>query len=156
MCLTGCLLLMRMAAAYAADSTATAALRGATWQQAVQYIVHRLPACEEYPRHAAAVSIRAGRISLYYADLDYGTTDSFPLRVPFTAEAHSADGSWRLFVRFRRDVVTTDVPYLNGHGRSDVFFCDGDRDTTEGLATALTRLGELSREKELQSPPEGL
>jgi UrcA family protein len=141
-CLGGCLFVV--AGASATDSgTTTVALRSATWQEAVQYVIQRLPACTEYPQSAAVVSIRRDRVTLYYADHYYGTTDSFPLRVPFTAEAHSSGGSWRLFVRFRKDVVTTDVPYLKGHGQSDVFFCDGERDTTEGVAAALTRLRQL-------------
>lgn len=128
----------------AADGgTTTAPLNSASWQETVQYIIQRFPACKEYPQSIATASIRGDRVSLYYADLDYGTTDSFPLRASFTAEAHSSGGSWRLFVHFPKDVVTTDVPSLNGQGRSNVFFCDADMDTTAGLATALTRLHEL-------------
>jgi UrcA family protein len=140
-CVAGCLLITP--ASYAADGgIATAPLPSATWQQAAQYVIQRLPDCKEYPQSAVA-SIRGDRISLYFADLNYGTTDSFPLRDRFTAEAHSADGHWRLFVRFPGDVVTTDVPSWNGRGRSNVFSCDGDRDTTQGLATALTQLRDL-------------
>jgi len=139
---SGCLWVTSGATA-AASGTAPADLRSANWQQTVQYVTDRLPACREYPDSSATVSIGRERISLYYSDQNYGTTESFPLRAAFTAEAHSSAGSWRLFVRFRDDVVTTVVPYLNGSARSDVFFCDGDRETTEGLGIALTRLHEL-------------
>lgn len=103
----------------------------------------RLPACKAYPRSAPAVSIRGDRVSLYYPDLDYGTIDSFPLRSAFAAEAHGAGEGRRLFVHFRSDVVTTDVPFYKGHNRSDTFSGDADRDTTEGLGAALTRLHQL-------------
>jgi UrcA family protein len=140
--LGGCLLGL-VGTCAAAPGTPATALHSASWQETVQYIVQRFPSCKEYPQSTGAASIRGDRVAVRYADLNYGTTDSFPLRARFTAEAHSSDGSWRLFVHFPNDVVTTDVPSLNAQGRSNVFFCDGDMETTEGLAAALTRLHDL-------------
>jgi len=142
-CLGGCLL--GIAAAHADDNVATTSdLRRATWQQAAHYLVDRLPACKSSPRSGGVASIIGERISLYYPEVFDGTTESFPLRARYTAEAHEAGDSWRLLVRFAHDVVTSDSPNLNGHGRSSVFSCDGDMETIEGLATALTRLRELA------------
>lgn len=143
-CLAGWLLVASAAFAAEGGTAASAtALRTASWQEAAQYVIQALPACKEYSHSEAVVSIRDHRVSLYYADVDSGTIDAFPLQPSFTAEAHGSAGRWRLLVRFQKDVVTTDAPYLNGHGRSAAFSCDGDRDTTEGLGAALTRLHQL-------------
>jgi hypothetical protein len=135
------------ATAAAVPPAATVDLQSATHEQVLKYLLEHLPACQEFDGTRATVSIRYDRVVLYYPDLNYGTTDTFPLTQPFTAEARSSNDNWRLFVRFRRDAVTTDVPYIHGHGSSSVFSCDADAATAQGLALAFTRLQRL-REQE--------
>jgi hypothetical protein len=131
------------AATAATPSSAPIDLSSATREQVLNYLLEHLPACQEFEGTRATVSIRYDRVVLYYPSLNYGTTDTFPLTQPFTAEASSSNDNWRLFVRFHRDAVTTDVPYIRGHGSSSVFSCDGDAATVQSLALAFTRLQRL-------------
>jgi hypothetical protein len=137
-----CCLVAKLSAA-AAPSSAPIDLISASREQVLNYLLEHLSACQEFADTRATVSIRYDRVVLYYPSLNYGTTDTFPLTQPFTAEARSSNDNWRLFVRFRRDAVTTDVPYIHGHGSSSVFSCDGDAATVQSLALAFTRLQRL-------------
>jgi hypothetical protein len=141
-----CCLVAKVSAA-ATDSSAPVDLLSATREQVLNYLLEHLPACQEFEGTRATVSIRYDRVVLYYPSLNYGTTDTFPLTQPFTAEAHSSNDNWRLFVRFRHDAVTTDVPYIHGHGSSSVFSCDGDAATVQALALAFTRLQRLREQR---------
>lgn len=125
----------------------TASFNDKNWQQTLSYLLQRLPQCEVYPGTTSVAVAIDDRLTLEFPQINYGTTESLPLSKPFTAEARSNGDRWRLFVRFRRDLVRVDMPYIHGHATYDEFHCDTDQATATALAGGFTRL-ELLREQE--------